>query len=108
MQLAAMVHPKVVNSAYFSPISGRKILTTCIDNRIRWGPSDMCNHHILDALHSSFILNLIICACMHASPMQGHAAYLLHFHVIRPGFLGQWVCIPDEVCGYVTGRKADC
>lgn len=28
-----MEHPKVVNSAYFSPRSGTKILTTCIDNR---------------------------------------------------------------------------
>ena len=33
MQLAVLDHPKVVNSAYFSPISGSKILTTCIDNR---------------------------------------------------------------------------
>ena len=33
MLLAVLEHPKVVNSAYFSPISGRKILTTCIDNR---------------------------------------------------------------------------
>lgn len=35
-ELAAMDHPKVVNSAYFSPVTGRKILTTCIDNRIRY------------------------------------------------------------------------
>ncbi|GAX86303.1 hypothetical protein CEUSTIGMA_g13715.t1 [Chlamydomonas eustigma] len=34
-ELANMVHTKVVNSAYFSPITGRKILTTCQDNRIR-------------------------------------------------------------------------
>ena len=33
MQVAVLNHPKVVNSAYFSPISGSKILTTCIDNR---------------------------------------------------------------------------
>ena len=31
--MAVLNHPKVVNSAYFSPISGSKILTTCIDNR---------------------------------------------------------------------------
>ncbi len=37
MQLAVLDHPKVVNSAYFSPISGSKILTTCIDNRYRSG-----------------------------------------------------------------------
>lgn len=104
MQLAAMVHPKVVNSAYFSPISGRKILTTCIDNRIRLSPSNTCDHHILDALRSSFILNLMTCAVMYASPMQGHAAYLLHFHIIWPGFRGHRVCISDEVRGYVTGR----
>ena len=35
MQVAVLNHPKVVNSAYFSPISGSKILTTCIDNRCR-------------------------------------------------------------------------
>lgn len=28
-------HPRLVNSAYFSPNSGRKLLTTCIDNRVR-------------------------------------------------------------------------
>ena len=28
-----MEHPKVVNAAYFSPRSGGKIMTTCIDNR---------------------------------------------------------------------------
>lgn len=33
MELAALEHPKVVNSAYFSPRTGSKILTTCIDNR---------------------------------------------------------------------------
>lgn len=33
--LATLTHPRVVNSAYFSPITGNKILTTCIDNRIR-------------------------------------------------------------------------
>lgn len=32
-QLACMDHPKVVNSAFFSPRTGTKILTTCIDNR---------------------------------------------------------------------------
>ena len=33
MELASLEHPKVVNSAYFSPRTGSKILTTCIDNR---------------------------------------------------------------------------
>jgi DNA damage-binding protein 2 len=28
-------HPRVINAAYFSPISGRKILTTAQDNRLR-------------------------------------------------------------------------
>lgn len=32
-QLAIMEHPKVVNAAYFSPRTGMKIMTTCIDNR---------------------------------------------------------------------------
>lgn len=31
-----LAHPKVVNAAYFSPVTGNKIMTTCIDNR--WGP----------------------------------------------------------------------
>jgi hypothetical protein len=34
-QLAVLQHSKVVNAAYFSPLTGRKILTTCIDNRLR-------------------------------------------------------------------------
>ncbi len=33
--LAVLPHSKVVNAAYFSPVTGRKILTTCIDNRLR-------------------------------------------------------------------------
>ena len=42
MLLAVLEHPKVVNSAYFSPISGRKILTTCIDNRCCCIPFTRC------------------------------------------------------------------
>lgn len=34
-ELAVLAHPKVVNSAYFSPLTGTKILTTCQDNRLR-------------------------------------------------------------------------
>jgi len=30
-----MAHPKVINAAYFSPVTGRKVLTTCQDNRLR-------------------------------------------------------------------------
>ncbi|XP_062232771.1 DNA damage-binding protein 2-like [Phragmites australis] len=33
--LASLSHGRVVNSGYFSPHSGNKILTTCQDNRIR-------------------------------------------------------------------------
>ncbi|GLJ21497.1 hypothetical protein SUGI_0397090 [Cryptomeria japonica] len=33
--LAELAHPRVVNSAYFSPRTGTKIMTTCQDNRIR-------------------------------------------------------------------------
>jgi hypothetical protein len=33
LEVARLEHPKVVNSAYFSPRTGSKILTTCIDNR---------------------------------------------------------------------------
>ncbi|CAL8469557.1 g9098 [Coccomyxa elongata] len=35
MELTCLDHPKVVNAAYFSPRSGSKIMTTCIDNRLR-------------------------------------------------------------------------
>jgi DNA damage-binding protein 2 len=41
LALATLAHPRVVNAAYFSPITGRKLLTTCQDNRLRvwdhWG-----------------------------------------------------------------------
>ena len=35
LELVRIEHPKVVNSAYFSPVTGRKLMTTCIDNRLR-------------------------------------------------------------------------
>ena len=35
MELVRVEHPKVVNSAYFSPVTGKKLMTTCIDNRVR-------------------------------------------------------------------------
>ncbi|KAK9840258.1 hypothetical protein WJX74_006309 [Apatococcus lobatus] len=35
IEVVSMEHPKVVNSAWFSPVTGQKIMTTCIDNRIR-------------------------------------------------------------------------
>jgi hypothetical protein len=34
---------QVVNAAYFSPVSGTKILTTCQDNRLRVGRPAMCH-----------------------------------------------------------------
>ncbi|KAL3157624.1 hypothetical protein ABBQ32_012072 [Trebouxia sp. C0010 RCD-2024] len=34
-ELACLDHPRLVNSAYFSPQTGSKLMTTCIDNRIR-------------------------------------------------------------------------
>lgn len=34
-ELAVMSHTRVVNSAYFSPLTGSKVLTTCQDNRLR-------------------------------------------------------------------------
>uniref|UniRef100_A0A1D1ZRQ0 CCHC-type domain-containing protein n=1 Tax=Auxenochlorella protothecoides TaxID=3075 RepID=A0A1D1ZRQ0_AUXPR len=34
-ELASLQHSKVINAAYFSPITGRKILTTSQDNRLR-------------------------------------------------------------------------
>lgn len=33
--LCSLEHKRVVNSAYFSPITGNKILTTSQDNRLR-------------------------------------------------------------------------
>jgi DNA damage-binding protein 2 len=35
LALASLPHPRVVNAAAFSPITGRKLLTTCQDNRVR-------------------------------------------------------------------------
>lgn len=34
-ELASLDHPRLVNSAYFSPQTGNKLMTTCIDNRVR-------------------------------------------------------------------------
>ena len=34
-ELACLEHPRLVNCAYFSPQTGSKLMTTCIDNRIR-------------------------------------------------------------------------
>lgn len=34
-EVCELPHSRVVNSAHFSPLSGRKILTTCLDNRLR-------------------------------------------------------------------------
>lgn len=42
-ELAAMQHPKVVNAAYFSPLTGNKILTTC---QVRAGICTACLMHI--------------------------------------------------------------
>ncbi|EME27296.1 protein damaged DNA-binding 2 [Galdieria sulphuraria] len=35
LQLAKFEHPRVVNAAFFSPVYGTKILSTCQDNRLR-------------------------------------------------------------------------
>ncbi len=34
-ELACLDHPRLVNAAYFSPQSGSKLMSTCIDNRLR-------------------------------------------------------------------------
>lgn len=34
-ELGAWKHPRVINAAAFSPLSGRKLLSTCQDNRLR-------------------------------------------------------------------------
>jgi DNA damage-binding protein 2 len=44
LALATMAHPRVVSSALFSPVTGRKMLTTCTDNRLRvWDNLASCN-----------------------------------------------------------------
>jgi DNA damage-binding protein 2 len=35
LALATLPHPRVVNAASFSPLTGRRLLTTCQDNRLR-------------------------------------------------------------------------
>jgi DNA damage-binding protein 2 len=35
LALATLPHPRVVNAACFSPLTGRRLLTTCQDNRLR-------------------------------------------------------------------------
>ncbi|CAI5502681.1 unnamed protein product [Closterium sp. Naga37s-1] len=42
-RIASMQHPRVVNSAYFSPITGTRILSTCQDNRLRVWDSVFCD-----------------------------------------------------------------
>ncbi|CAI5987279.1 unnamed protein product [Closterium sp. NIES-64] len=42
-RVASMQHPRVVNSAYFSPITGTRILSTCQDNRLRVWDSVFCD-----------------------------------------------------------------
>ena len=34
-EIACLEHPRLVNSAYFSPQTGSKLMSTCIDNRVR-------------------------------------------------------------------------
>ena len=34
-EIMSFPHPRVINAAYFSPLTGRKILSTCQDNRLR-------------------------------------------------------------------------
>lgn len=34
-EVGSFAHPRVINAAYFSPVTGRKILSTCQDNRLR-------------------------------------------------------------------------
>ena len=51
--LASVKHPRLVNAAYFSPNTGRKIATTATDNRIRvWVSMPSCRH-----LHSQQCLS---------------------------------------------------
>lgn len=34
-EVSTLPHPRIVNNAVFSPLTGKKIMTTCVDNRIR-------------------------------------------------------------------------
>ena len=44
-QLAELAHSKVVNAAYFSPLTGGKIMTTCIGARPAWRDGQAAVQH---------------------------------------------------------------
>ena len=46
-ELVTVEHPRVVNAAYFSPITGNKVMTTCIDNRVRVSPLSSLGQHFM-------------------------------------------------------------
>eukprot|EP00013_Stygamoeba_regulata_P015330 CAMPEP_0177688920 /NCGR_PEP_ID=MMETSP0447-20121125/34900_1 /TAXON_ID=0 /ORGANISM="Stygamoeba regulata, Strain BSH-02190019" /LENGTH=283 /DNA_ID=CAMNT_0019199223 /DNA_START=368 /DNA_END=1215 /DNA_ORIENTATION=- len=52
--LATVPHPRLVSSAFFSPRTGNRILTTCLDNRIRvWDTLfSFCNEAPREIVHS--------------------------------------------------------
>lgn len=45
-------HPRVVNSAFFSPVTGRKLLTTCQDNRLRVWDNVVMGGEAREIVHS--------------------------------------------------------
>ncbi len=67
-----MDHPKVVNAAYFSPGSGTKIMTTCIDNRCSLEhtsqlpqPANHDEDYFLKEWACMLVLAQVPCSAMH-------------------------------------------
>ncbi len=53
--VVTLLHPRAVNAAVWSPVSGRKLMTTCLDNRIRIWDNPMVLHgaHAAPPTHPS-------------------------------------------------------
>ena len=51
--IAHFVHPRTVTSAYWSPVSGGRIVSTCIDNRLRvWDYASLMGYAVGSALQA--------------------------------------------------------
>ena len=49
--VVSLLHPRAVNSAVWSPCTGRKLMTTCLDNRIRIWDNPLVLHGVQEAPH---------------------------------------------------------
>ena len=88
LALASLPHPRVINSAVFSPLTGRKLLTTCQDNRLRvWD-------------------NVASLSASHASPSQPDRE-LVHSHDFSrylTAFKAVWDPKDTSESAFVIGR----